>query len=88
VNLALREPPARDGAGGPFRILLVDDSATIRGLLRRAVENERDIAVVGSVGNGKQALEALGRNDPEIVGLDIEMPEMDGMTALPLLVAK
>lgn len=68
-----------------FRVMIVDDSAVIRGLLTRALEADPAITVVASVSNGQNALNALDRHDVEIVVLDIEMPVMDGMTALPLL---
>ena len=69
----------------PFRIMIVDDSAVIRGLLTRALESEPAFAVIASVANGKQALTTVAQHDIEIIVLDIEMPVMDGMTALPLL---
>jgi len=65
--------------------MVVDDSAVIRGLLARALEADPAIKVVASISNGKNALDALARHDIEIIVLDIEMPVMDGMTALPLL---
>ncbi len=67
--------------------MVVDDSAVIRGLLTRSLEADPDLAVVASVGDGQQALNALQRHDIEIVILDIEMPVMDGLTALPKLIA-
>lgn len=67
--------------------MVVDDSAVIRGLLSRALEVEPDIAVVASVGDGQMALNTVARQDIEIVILDIEMPVMDGLTALPKLIA-
>ena len=71
----------------PYRIMIVDDSAVIRGLLTRSIEADPDLAVVASVGDGQMALNALQRHDVEIVILDIEMPIMDGLTALPKLIA-
>lgn len=65
--------------------MVVDDSAVIRGLLTRALEEDPGMTVVSSVSNGELALRAVERTDVEIVVLDIEMPLMDGMTALPLL---
>jgi two-component system chemotaxis response regulator CheB len=79
-------PPATS-AGAPYRIMVVDDSAVIRGLLIRSLESDPKIAVVASVGDGRMALNALSRHDIEVVVLDIEMPVMDGLTALPLLIA-
>jgi two-component system chemotaxis response regulator CheB len=67
--------------------MVVDDSAVIRGLLIRSLESDPKIAVVASVGDGRMALNALSRYDVEVVVLDIEMPVMDGLTALPLLIA-
>ncbi|HLJ21535.1 MAG TPA: chemotaxis response regulator protein-glutamate methylesterase [Stellaceae bacterium] len=78
-------PGTRSAA--PFRIMVVDDSAVIRGLLTRSLEADPDLAVVASVGDGQQALNAVQRHDIEIVILDIEMPVMDGLTALPKLIA-
>jgi two-component system chemotaxis response regulator CheB len=68
--------------------MIVDDSAVIRGLPARFLEAESDISVVASVSNGQMALDRLERTDVEIVVLDIEMPIMDGMTALPLILRK
>ncbi len=71
----------------PFRVMLVDDSAVIRGLLSRWLSADPAIEIVASAGNGQAALNSLERTDPEIVVLDIEMPIMDGLTALPKIVA-
>ncbi len=77
---------AGTAANPPFRVMVVDDSAVIRGLVTRILEAENDILVVASVGDGSRALKAL-ENDPsiEVVLLDIEMPVMDGLTTLPRL---
>ena len=81
-------PGGSDGsAGDPYRVMVVDDSAVIRGLLTRSLEKDPVIKVVASVGNGELALKALERHDIEVVILDIEMPVMDGLTALPKLLA-
>lgn len=68
-----------------YRVMVVDDSAIIRGLLTKALETDRDIEVVASVGNGKIAVDTLQRKSVDVIVLDIEMPVMDGLTALPLL---
>lgn len=73
----------------PYRVMVVDDSAVIRGLFARFLEADPEISVISSVSNGQMAIDALGRhNEIEIIVLDIEMPIMDGMTALPLLLKK
>jgi len=71
----------------PYRLMVVDDSAAIRGLLIRSLETDPEIAVIASASNGAVALAALARYDIEVVILDIEMPVMDGLTALPKLLA-
>ncbi len=68
-------------------VMVVDDSAVIRGLLTRTLEADPMVRVVASVGNGQSALNTLQRMDVEVAILDIEMPVMDGMTALPKLIA-
>src|SRR3546814_2739110 len=88
----MSEPkPASSGTGGnagdPYRVMVVDDSAVIRGLLTRALEQDPTIKVAASVGNGEAALKALDRHDIDVIILDIEMPVMDGLTALPKLLA-
>ncbi len=72
----------------PFRVMVVDDSAVIRGLFTRFLEADPAISVVASVSDGQSALDSLDRYDVEIIVLDIEMPVMDGMTALPRLLEK
>jgi two-component system, chemotaxis family, protein-glutamate methylesterase/glutaminase len=76
-----------DSAGDPYRVMVVDDSAVIRGLLTRALEKDPLVKVVASVGNGEAAIKALDRTDVDVIILDIEMPVMDGLTALPRLLA-
>jgi len=70
----------------PYRIMVVDDSAVVRGLLTRALEGDPRMKVIASVGDGQMAINALARHDVEVVVLDIEMPVMDGITALPKLI--
>jgi two-component system chemotaxis response regulator CheB len=70
---------------GVIRVMLVDDSAVIRGLFTRSIEADREIEVVASVSDGQMAVNALKRHKIDVAVLDIEMPVMDGLTALPLL---
>ncbi len=73
----------------PYNVMVVDDSAVIRGFFRRALESDPSIKVIASAGNGQYALDNMGRHDDiDVIVLDIEMPVMDGMTALPKLLAK
>lgn len=71
----------------PYRVMVVDDSAVIRGLLTRALEGDPDLRVVASVGDGQMAVNALQRQAVDVIVLDIEMPVMDGLTAIPKLIA-
>lgn len=71
---------------GPYRVMVVEDSTVIRALLNRALEADPEIVVVTSVINGEMAVSSLTRHpEIEVVLLDIDMPVMDGLTALPLL---
>jgi two-component system, chemotaxis family, protein-glutamate methylesterase/glutaminase len=74
-------------AVAPYRVMVVDDSAVIRGLLIRSLETDPEIEVTVTAANGEMALRALERYDIEVIILDIEMPVMDGLTALPKLLA-
>ena len=80
------KPPADPPADGVIRVMVVDDSAVIRGLFTRALEQDREIKVVASVGDGRMAVDTIKRTDVDVVVLDIEMPVMDGLTAVPLLI--
>lgn len=66
----------------PIRVLIVDDSATIRRLLRLALSEDPELEISGVAANGKIALALIEQHVPDVVTLDIEMPEMDGLTAL------
>ncbi|MCW9034365.1 MAG: chemotaxis response regulator protein-glutamate methylesterase [Alphaproteobacteria bacterium] len=72
----------------PYRVMIVDDSAVVRGLIARMVEAEVDLDVIASVANGQAAINGLDRYDVEVIILDIEMPVMDGLSALPKLLEK
>ncbi|GAA4362063.1 protein-glutamate methylesterase/protein-glutamine glutaminase [Angustibacter luteus] len=66
----------------PVRVLVVDDSVVIRRLVSDALSSDPDIEVVGTASNGRLALTKLSQVAPDLVTLDIEMPEMDGIAAL------
>lgn len=86
MTLAPTEIATPGSAGpSPVRVMIVDDSAVIRGLITRALEADPGVQVVATVGNGQLAIGQLGRSDVDVIVLDIEMPVMDGLTALPKL---
>src|ERR1044071_2316399 len=64
------------------RILVVDDSVVIRKLLTATLEEVQDFEVVGTAAHGKIALAKLSQCNPDVVILDVEMPEMDGIETL------
>lgn len=64
------------------RVLIVDDSAVMRKIIASALQKEPSIEIAGFAANGLQAIEAIQTCNPDVVTLDIEMPEMDGLTAL------
>ncbi|MDH4394459.1 MAG: chemotaxis-specific protein-glutamate methyltransferase CheB [Limnobacter sp.] len=70
-----------------IRLLIVDDSALMRKLLAQIFEAEGDFEI-RTARNGAEALVELGRFEPHVVTLDINMPEMDGLTALSMLMAE
>src|SRR5205814_7183604 len=72
----------------PLRVMVVDDSVVIRGLISRWVSSEPDMVVAASLRTGLEAVNQIERVNPDVAVLDIEMPELDGISALPLLLAK
>ena len=66
-----------------IRVMIVDDSVVVRGLVSRWIEEEDGLVPVGKFSNGQKALDGAVAADPDIIILDIEMPVMDGMQALP-----
>ncbi len=68
-----------------IRVLIVDDSAVIRGLLARALEADPEIEIVASIADGRAAVAAVSRTPVDVVLLDVEMPVMGGLAAIPLL---
>ncbi|HLV35850.1 MAG TPA: response regulator transcription factor [Spirillospora sp.] len=67
------------------RILLADDHAVLRSGLRLLIDNQPDLTVVGEAGNGAETLEKAKTLQPDVILLDLNMPGMDGLTALPQL---
>lgn len=67
------------------RVLIVDDSATIRGLVTRWIEADPNLKLAGVAVNGRDGVRLAGETQPDVIILDIEMPEMDGLEALPAL---
>lgn len=77
------EPPTN--LVGAARVMLVDDSAIVRGLMRRWIDADGRLAIVGTAANGVEAIDLAKKMQPDLIVLDLEMPVMDGLTALPFL---
>lgn len=63
------------------RILIADDDAAIRRLLRRLIENHQDWSVCGDAQNGREAVGKTDQLDPDVIVLDLAMPQMNGLQA-------
>ena len=89
MSIALATPGgATDVRTERLRVMLVDDSAVIRGLISRWIESEPDMMVAASLRTGREAVDHVERVDPDVAVLDIEMPDLDGISALPQMLAK
>ena len=69
------------------RVVLADDQALVRGGFRMIIDARPDMEVVGEAGNGAEAVEIVGRLQPEVVLMDVRMPEVDGIEATRRIVA-
>ncbi|MGB5230327.1 MAG: response regulator, partial [Desulfoprunum sp.] len=67
---------------GKITVLIADDSLVFRRFLRDIFENTIDIEIIGEARDGIEALELVLKQTPDVILMDLEMPVMDGMTAL------
>jgi DNA-binding NarL/FixJ family response regulator len=72
-------------ANGKIGVFLVDDVVELRTLVRLALEEDPHIEVVGEAANGREGVQGVGDTQPDVVLLDLSMPDMDGLEALPLM---
>jgi two-component system, chemotaxis family, protein-glutamate methylesterase/glutaminase len=86
VAVPHREMPMSNAAA--VRVAVVDDSVVVRGLLSRWLSETPGIEVVGTYRSGREIIDALPAAAPRIILLDLDMPDMDGITALPLILAR
>lgn len=73
---------------GKIRVALVDDHAVIRAGLQQLLAGTTDIEVVATAENGAQALEVVRRERPDVVLMDLQMPEVDGVAATRMIMAE
>ena len=71
-----------------LRLVLVDDDVLVRSGLRVLLDSEPDLTVVGDAGTGREALAVAARTDPDVVVMDVRMPDMDGIAATAALVER
>jgi len=86
ISVASRVPATP--ASRTVKVMIVDDAVVVRGLVARWLGEIPGIEVVARHRNGRLAVEDVAKSAPDVIVLDIEMPEMDGMTALPLLLER
>lgn len=72
----------------PLRILIVDDEPLARRGLELRLARHADVAIVGQAGNGREAMAAIGAERPDLMFLDVQMPEVDGFALLRALPAE
>src|SRR5215475_9103831 len=87
VAVSAVSPPSAS-TQSPIRVMVVDDAVVVRGLVSRWIQEEPGMEVVASLRTGREAVDQLERADPDVVILDVEMPVLDGISALPLLLEK
>jgi len=88
MSVALMSASAPTTRQDKLRVMVVDDSVVIRGMIARWIAAEPDMEVTASLRTGLDAINQLERVNPDVAVLDIEMPELDGISALPKLLAK
>jgi len=89
MNIALAAANRRAAAAdSAIRVMVVDDAVVARSLVTRWVDAEPDMTIVASLRTGREAVERIDKSNPDVVVLDVEMPELDGISALPLLLKR
>ena len=86
--MSSRTPTAGSVAARPHTVLVVDDSAFMRRVISDIVDGSAEFRVVGTARNGYEALKQIHALEPDIVTLDIEMPELDGLQALGYIMSE
>jgi two-component system, chemotaxis family, chemotaxis protein CheY len=79
-------PVAKNGSKRTLKLMIVDDSNIMRRRIERSQRFE-ELELVGTAGNGLEALELFKKTDPDVVTMDITMPQMDGIECIARLVA-
>ncbi|MBW4083264.1 chemotaxis response regulator protein-glutamate methylesterase [Paenibacillus sp. S150] len=72
----------------PYRVLVVDDSAFMRKIISDLIEKDANFQVAATAANGREAIEKVNELAPDLVTMDVEMPEMNGLEALKIIMAQ
>src|SRR5271155_3888912 len=88
MSIVLTAPKPAPVCERPIRVMVVDDAIVVRRLLMRWIGAEPDMTVAACLRTGREAVEQIEECDPDVVVLDIDTPELDGISALPLLLKK
>src|SRR5258708_190299 len=75
-------------ASDPIRVMVVDDAVVVRSLVSRWINETPDLKLVAALRNGREALDQLDQTKPDVVVLEVEMPELDGISTLPRLLER
>ena len=86
--LAPVTPAASVAAQDDIRVMVVDDAVVVRALVSRWIDDAPGLSVVATLRNGREALEQIEAAKPDVVVLDVDMPELDGISTLPRLLQK
>ena len=82
-----RQPLARAGASAAIRVMIVDDSLTVRTVFKRMVDSDPALMIVGTASSAERAIAQLAAEPADVVLLDLEMPGIGGLGALPAILA-
>ncbi len=86
IPASARQAPAP--SRGEIRVMIVDDAVVVRTLMARWIGDEPGLAVVAALRSGREAVDQFEQHDPDVVILDVDMPHLDGISTLPLLLEK
>jgi two-component system, chemotaxis family, protein-glutamate methylesterase/glutaminase len=86
-DLDPEKQPDREPGQVRIRVLIVDDSALMRRLLSDLLSSASEIEIVGTARDGREAVLQAARLKPDVITLDVEMPEVSGLEALPAILA-
>ena len=71
-----------------IRVMVVDDAIVVRSLMSRWIGEQPGLALVAALRSGREAVDQFEQHNPDVVVLDVDMPELDGISTLPLLLEK